>query len=235
MIRLIKKFHPRSRIFVQTFGFAAAIWAIITMSTWQLLLCSLIMFYLYNFIGVVITYHRVLAHRVGTMHPIVEFICTGLGFFGSLVSPVLYVSTHINHHKYMDTEKDPHSPKYLGWRTFSSIFWVKGGDRKTIVRLKRNKISNFYDEHSYLIFLPLLLLFWPKVFFFFWLIPVVATLFSQYMATWGHGEDGPKSLGLIYGILSCGEHHHKWHHENSNDTSGEGLGHYFVKALTYRT
>lgn len=237
MIRTLKKFDKTIlHVLMQTVGVAISIWAIVTMSTWQLLLGSIIMFYLYNFVGYVITYHRILTHRVGKMHPIVEFICTGFAFFSTFVTPVVYVATHTNHHKYMDTEKDPHSPKHLGWKTLSAIFWVRGGATKAIIRMKKNKIANFYDKHSFvLMFLPLLLLFWPKVFLFFWLIPSVITLWVQYMTTWGHNADGPQKMGLLYGIISCGEHHHKWHHDHPNDTSGEGLVHYFVKALTYRT
>lgn len=232
MIKFDKRYVPA---FLQTVGFAVSVWAVASMATIPLLLCSVVMFYLYTLIGVVITYHRILAHRVGKMHPVVEFICTGLGFFGTLVSPVLYVGAHINHHKFMDTERDPHSPHHLGWKTLFAILWVEGGDMKSMLRMRRNKISNFYDKYSYpLLFVPLILLIWPKVFFFFWLIPMVASLWSQHMTTHGHDENGPKTMGLLYAIFSCGEHHHRWHHDHPNDTSGEGWIHYITKLLTVR-
>ena len=204
-----------------------AIWVVINYATIPLILASIIMFFLMRSVGVVITYHRILGHRTHELHPIMEFICTGLGFYGSMSSPIEFCASHVDHHKYMDTERDPHSPKYLGWKAMFPVFWNgRGtGDLRTIVRLNKNKIAKFYHDFYWpLLFVPFLLLFVSlNAFLFLFVVPVGMTLSTLSISTLNHDEHGPKQMGLIFGILTGGEHHHKWHHEHATDTSGEGL------------
>lgn len=217
----------------QLIGTPIAIWALITQSTPFLLAASLFMFFMYKCVGVVVTYHRILCHRVGKMNPILQFICTALGFYGSLLSPVTWAGVHINHHKYVDTEKDPHSPTHLGWKGWFSILWVDSVDLKVMARLKRDPICVFFHKYYYaLILVPLVLLIWPSVFLFFWFIPANMSLWSQHLTVYNHDENGAMNRGKIYGFLSMGEHHHKWHHDHPNDTSGEGWIHNLTKLLT---
>lgn len=204
-----------------------ALWVIFTQFSFGWFIASLVMFFLMRCVGAVITYHRILGHRTHTMHPVVEFICTGLGFYGSMSSPIEFCAAHVNHHKFMDTEKDPHSPKHIGWKAMFPLFWTgrDQGDIKTIVRLGKNKISRFYhDYYWYLIFVPLLL--WPistNAFLYLFVVPVGFSLATLTISTLNHDENGPKDMGLLYGILTGGEHHHTWHHSHAVDTSGEGF------------
>lgn len=205
-----------------------AIWALLYYGFSVWLLASLVVFFLMRCVGSVITYHRVLGHRTHIMHPVVEAICTAFGFFGSLSSPVEFCASHTNHHKFVDTEKDPHPVKYLGWKTMFPIFWNEsgpdGGDIRTVVRLRRNKIAYFFHRYHWMLLpLPLLLLLISvKVFMFFYLIPLALTLWSLSLSTLNHDKNGPKDMGTLYGILTAGEHKHVWHHTNPHDTSGEG-------------
>jgi stearoyl-CoA desaturase (delta-9 desaturase) len=209
-------------------------WALLTQATPILVAATLFMFFMYKCLGVVATYHRILCHRVGKMNPLVQIICTALGFYGSLLSPVTWAGVHIDHHKYVDTDKDPHSATHLGWRGWFSILWKDSVDLRVMARLKRDSISNFFHEYYYsLLTLPLLLLFWPKIFLFFWFIPASMSLWSQHISVYNHDETGAKEMPWWFGVLTMGEHHHKWHHDHPNDTSGEGWIHYITKALTY--
>lgn len=205
-----------------------AIWAIYTYWSIPLLLLSLLIWFCMRCIGSVITYHRILGHNTHSMHPIVEFICTAFGFYGSWSSPLQFCSVHTLHHKYVDTENDPHPYNILGWKVMFPIFWnnssVTGGDLRTAVRLKRNKIANFFDKYYWpLLLLPLLLILisW-KIFLFAYIIPLSMTLWSLGLSTLNHDENGPKYKGILFGIATLGEHHHKWHHDNPYDTTGEG-------------
>ena len=217
----------------QIFGTPIAIWALITQSTFPLLLATVFMFFMYKCIGVVITYHRILCHRVGKMNPIVQFLCTALGFYGSLLSPVTWSGVHIDHHKYTDTEKDPHSSIHLGWKGWFTILWNDTVDLRVMARLKRDKISNFFHTYYYyLLLVPFLLLIFPKIFLFFWFIPACMSLWSQHLSVYNHDETGAINRGPLFGFLTMGEHHHKWHHAHPNDTSGEGLIHHITKTIT---
>lgn len=200
---------------------------------WVLVSC--LMFFLMRSVGVVMTYHRVHCHRTHIMHPIIEFICTSLGFYGSLSSPIEFCASHQDHHKYMDTPKDPHSPKYLGWKAMFPIFWVGrgSGDLRTIVRLNKNKITKFYhDYYWYLILLPFSLAFIStNAFLFIFVLPTAMTLVSLSISVLNHDDSGPKQMSKLYGILTGGEHHHKWHHEHATDTSQEGFIHSFLNLI----
>ncbi len=209
------------------------------LSLW--IIASLFMFFLMRTIGGVITYHRILGHRTHTMHPVVETICTSLGFYGSLASPIEFCASHTSHHKFVDTERDPHPVKYLGWKTMFPVFWndsgPQGGDLRTVVRLRRNKIAYFFHRYYwYLVPTPLLLLLLipAKIFLFVYLIPLTLTMWSTSLSTFNHDDNGPKDMNKLFGILTGGEHHHVWHHNNPYDTSGEGLLHNIANLIAKR-
>lgn len=193
------------------------------------------MFFLMRSVGYVMTYHRILSHETHKMNPILEFFCIGLGFYGSMSSPLDSASTHNNHHRYMDTEKDPHSPKYLGWRAWFPLYWTDKdkGHFKTIVRLSKNpRVMFFHKNYWILVPLPLLLLLVSiNAFLFIWVVPAGISLVTLSMSVFNHDKNGPKKMSILYGILTGGEHHHKWHHDHATDTSGEGLLNTFMNII----
>lgn len=204
-----------------------ALWAVIVYSSLSWLLVSVLVFFLFRCIGYTLTYHRVITHQTHVMHPVVEFLCLALGFYGSMSTPLEAASIHMNHHKYMDTERDPHSPKHIGWKAWFPMFWVDKdkGDYKTIVRLSRNPRVMFFQKHYWLLMcVPLvLLLISLKAFLFLWLVPGAISLVTLSWSTFNHDADGPMNRGIIFGILTGGEHHHKWHHNHATNTSMEGF------------
>jgi stearoyl-CoA desaturase (delta-9 desaturase) len=89
-------------------------------------------FFLANFIGVTVGYHRHFTHRSFKAHPAVRF---ALGICGSMAceGPVNYwVSNHRRHHMYADKDRDIHSPHVRNgermslWKGFwySHIGWT---------------------------------------------------------------------------------------------------------------
>jgi fatty-acid desaturase len=213
---------------VQLLSPLIALWALFTYATLPWLAVTLVMFFLMRTVGGVITYHRIHSHRTHTMHPVMEFIGTALGFYGSFTSPVEFCATHNNHHKFGDTEKDPHPHTMLGWKTLFPLLWndsePTSGDIRTVVRLRRNKITNlFYERFWIMISLPfLLLLVSPQAYFFIYFIPFTMSIWSAAYSTFNHDENGAKNMGFWYGIVSGGEHWHKWHHDHPYSTEGEG-------------
>jgi len=66
-------------------------------------------------------YHRCLAHRLIEFHPAIErFFVFCLWFFAGKANSKCWrsvsVAVHLEHHKYSDTTRDPHSPKYIKFR-----------------------------------------------------------------------------------------------------------------------
>ncbi|GJV77245.1 fatty acid desaturase, type 1 protein [Tanacetum coccineum] len=73
-------------------------------------------------LGVTIGYHRLLTHKSSKIPKWLEYIIVYCGAQSGEGEPMYWVSVHKNHHKYVDTEKDPHTPKEGFW--FSHIGWL---------------------------------------------------------------------------------------------------------------
>lgn len=60
------------------------------------------------------------------------------------------------------------------------------------------------------------------------------TQLSLAFSTLNHDNNGPKNMSILFGILTGGEHHHVWHHNNPGDTSGEGLIHHIANFISIK-
>jgi stearoyl-CoA desaturase (delta-9 desaturase) len=68
-------------------------------------------------------FHRTVSHK-NKINPTIEKILILLSWVGMSGSALAWAGTHRKHHRYTDTEKDPHSPKYHGrLRTY----WYSSG------------------------------------------------------------------------------------------------------------
>ena len=83
------------------------------------LLLPILGYFLYVGLGISVTFHRNLTHRAYKTHPLIVKIGTLLGTLSNTGSSIVWVAIHMNHHKHADTEKDPHSPKHQGLKTFA--------------------------------------------------------------------------------------------------------------------
>lgn len=77
--------------------------------------------YIWHMLGVTIGYHRLLAHRSFKCPKAVEYFFVTGGYLAWQSSPLWWATVHRAHHRYTDSERDPHSPQhgikhaYLGW------------------------------------------------------------------------------------------------------------------------
>lgn len=80
-----------------------------------------IAFYVYHLLGVTVGYHRLLAHRSFKCPKFVEYFLVIGGYLAFESSPIWWATLHRAHHRYTETELDPHSPRfgnahaYMGW------------------------------------------------------------------------------------------------------------------------
>ena len=84
--------------------------------------------------------HIYLAH-----HDYKDNIKSYLYTIGALVtgvgSPLMFAATHRQHHKFHDTEKDPHSPEHIGWL---NVWFMNYNSQHISPRLVRDYLkSNF--------------------------------------------------------------------------------------------
>ncbi len=83
--------------------------------------------YIWHGLGVTIGYHRLLSHRSFTcIKPLEYFFVLG-GYLAFEGSPIWWATMHRAHHRHVDTELDPHSPRfggvwnaYVGWTMYKT-------------------------------------------------------------------------------------------------------------------
>ncbi|XP_024972107.1 acyl-CoA C20 Delta5-desaturase-like [Cynara cardunculus var. scolymus] len=88
-------------------------------------------------LGVTLGYHRLLTHRSFKIPKWLEYFIVYCGVHGGQKDPIFWVSVHKNHHKYADTEKDPHTPmegfwfSHMGWFCHNQYIAAKCGESRS--------------------------------------------------------------------------------------------------------
>jgi fatty-acid desaturase len=191
--------------------------------SWSAFLISLFIYFLMTSVGVSITAHRYLTHHSFSMPRWFEVfgsLCFSLSLQGSTIA---WVAMHREHHRFSDTERDPHCPQHGLLKThFLSMFYTP--KIKFAVKLVRDEfhssIHRFYWPINFTYSLMLFLIFGLKGVFFFHLFPAflcwqaigIAKTFSHLFgyrnfATEDHSYNIP-----ILGYLTFGEAWHNNHH-----------------------
>lgn len=161
-------------------------------------------------------FHRVVAHK-NKIHPVTEKILILLSWIGASGSAVAWAGTHRMHHRFSDSERDPHSPKYHGK---IKAYWMSSGD-SSIVRYVPDLLRNnwyVFQHKNYFKVLTLLhvfgLIFLPLS--FYWMILVVPAFLMWFAGStinvFCHDDAGPRNISLL-GYLHAGEGWHRNHHE----------------------
>jgi fatty-acid desaturase len=82
---------------------------------------AFLFFYIWYIAGITIGYHRLLSHRALRSNKLWEYFWVAGGYLAYQGSPIWWTAIHRAHHKHVDTELDPHSPRfgllhsYVGW------------------------------------------------------------------------------------------------------------------------
>lgn len=78
-------------------------------------LITIIFYHIYGCFGIAITYHRLLAHRSFKASKLWHWIGSICGTLAAVGSTIEWCIVHRKHHKYSDSDKDPHNPKIFGF------------------------------------------------------------------------------------------------------------------------
>ena len=78
-------------------------------------LLAIVVFFFTGSMGMSGTYHRLLSHKSYTCPKWWEYFGTLMGVIGGTGSSIAWCAVHREHHRFTDTEKDPHSPGHLPW------------------------------------------------------------------------------------------------------------------------
>lgn len=166
--------------------------------------------------------HRYFSHRQFKAGSSFEIISLLLVTLAGARSPLVWVTAHRLHHVHADTEKDPHSPDYIGfWKVLFNEWNVKDlWDIKNrvfmrdLVRNPRVMFFHKYWRYLYLVFSVVSVLISIEFFVAFMLTPTALSFFGYgIFNARGHKDRKPRT-DLWINLLSAGEGFHDVHHEN---------------------
>ena len=197
-------------------------------------LISLVSFYILNILGIWMTLHRFYSHRSFKFkNKILYWFFTTVAVLAGRGSPLGWVYLHRHHHKYSDTEKDPHSPKFLGYKLFGFEHMKSEENNKMEIFLVKDLMTK---EHLFIhkwytaIILTFALVFALlnlELFYFAWAIPAFAIQLSQSNFNYfGHmlgyrnfeTKDDSRNNPWLFPIL-LGEAWHNNHHAKPSNFS----------------
>lgn len=209
-------------------------WAVMN-GSWLWWSLAVVMFVVYAGIGTTVTYHRLLAHRVFQSSLTYRYVSTFFAAMGSLLSPMEWVQQHTAHHRYVDTDKDPHSPVIMGWKAMFFFFHLRSKGTLFVMRLGKEKFMRILHVWYYPILgaylLALYLIGGVHMVVFAWAIPCLGTLWAQVLAVMAHDETGATNGSWLTRILSFNETQHTYHHKNPGDITRDGVSYWFIQLV----
>jgi sn-1 stearoyl-lipid 9-desaturase len=200
--------------------------------SWQGILISFVFYFLYVGIGVGIMLHRYYTHRsFNFRNNKLKTIFTIFALLAGRGSILGWVYIHREHHAFSDTDRDPHSPKNIGWHAFLLPFY------KPIHSFNKNIVKEFYTKNHLMInrfyllivimyvILLALIDFW--VLYYAWALPIaIGHFLLNAFTNLGHNvgyqnfntRDNSKNC-WPFAIFLFGEGWHNNHHHNPKNSS----------------
>jgi stearoyl-CoA desaturase (delta-9 desaturase) len=208
----------------------AAIWTGVTLQA--VVIC--VVLYWVRMIGVTGGYHRYFSHRSYKTSRVGQFVIACLAQSSAQQGAIWWASVHRHHHRYSDTELDPHSPMHKGF-WYSHVGWIFGGKKDrpsydTVADLTRYPELVWLDNHQYVVPAALGTAVWLYA---GWAGLVVGFIWSTVLC-W-HGTFTINSLAHVHGskryltgddsrnnwwlaVITCGEGWHNNHHAYQSST-----------------
>jgi len=168
-----------------------------------------------------VLFHRVVTHK-NEINPFIEKILILMSWLGATSSALAWAGTHRKHHRFSDTEKDPHSPIVMN--KFKA-YWQLSNNDKDIIRYVPDllrKPLHLFQHKNYFIVLHLihiigLLLLPLQWYWVFLIVPGFLMWFTGSMVNcFCHDKNGPINSAIL-SILLVGEGMHKNHHVDPAD------------------
>lgn len=200
---------------------------------------SLISYYILLGIGLSIVLHRYYSHKsFEFVHPSIKWLFTTIGLLAMRGSPLAWAYIHRQHHQYVDTELDPHTPAGRKFNPLTlNLDSSNSTDSLNIFRVRsiatndQIKINQYYWLILICMLAPLCLysLTW---FFYAWLLPVVVIqltfhahnfishwpMFGSYV-NYTEKKCGQSQNNWLFWLVYLGESWHNNHHQASRSYS----------------
>ena len=199
--------------------------------SWQAVILTVFLHWLFGSIGITLGYHRLLSHRSFQVPQWLEYIIATIGALALQGGPVFWVGGHRQHHGFTeDNQKDPYSANKGFW--WSHIMWIMYSKPEHFQRSNYNKFAPDLANDRYYTFLD--------YYFLLLQIPLAIILYLV-------GEYAFSGLGmsfLVYGVAirsvflwhstwlinsAC----HKWGYKNFAQIPDHSTNLWWAAILTY--
>jgi stearoyl-CoA desaturase (delta-9 desaturase) len=181
---------------------------------------SLLVGYVLAIIGQIVGHHRYFSHRSFKLNIFWHYVLCYLTTVLSIGSVLEWRRMHLAHHKYSDTQYDPHSPTYKGILKVFFISWFDYPQGVAISeeseKLKSEKgIVFFHTYYVYIILfhIAIVSLIDPKLLYaLYFFPPFLALSMGSLVNSLLHNENGPKD-NILLAFIAGGDGYHAIHHE----------------------
>lgn len=200
-----------------------------SLSDWGI---SFFIYFLTGCLGISITFHRYLSHKSWKAPKWWIYVGSLLGFWGIVGSPIAWANNHIAHHRYVDTEKDPHSPKWMPWWKVQWFSMLTSFQSFRFAVKNINPFQIFLHKYYFLLhFLILISLFFAGGLYLVMVVYLVPSAILWNIAslinTVNHSKFGYRNFetkdssvnNILTGFLAWGEGWHNNHHARPGNSS----------------
>ena len=189
---------------------------------WWMFVCSLLWWQWIAATAISPGYHRYVSHGAFETGRWYMWYLQSIALFANPGPVLTWAATHRMHHRYSDTEKDPHSPVYKGfWRVYTHRWGNDVKIEKKMLRglLTDSSIQFFYKNYYKLMFVIALVMLAidPLFLLFGFCVPIVFAFHGYGLINTIPHLTGTAKNSILSNILTGGEGWHKNHHENSRD------------------
>jgi stearoyl-CoA desaturase (delta-9 desaturase) len=194
--------------------------------SWLGIFATAVMYFCLICLGVSTTYHRALTHKSVKFVPWLEKIFVTFACLAGTGSPIMWVMTHRQHHRFSDKEGDPHPPESV-WKTFFGAY--PRVSTQGIRDIARTKYYAWWHRYYFAILGTVglaLLLINVNVFLYLFALPIFISITVSNLLNWfGHKAYNGLSYrnyeltdrsqnNPVMGLLVFGEGWHNNHHRH---------------------
>ncbi len=238
--------HKHLLLIIACVIFAITLPFFITIDWWACVIIP-IGFILTKGIGSEIGAHRLWSHRSFSTKRIFEKIIIILNTLAGEGSIIAFAGIHRLHHKYSDTDQDPHSPKFVNW--WAIILYqhnTKNFNSRIIKDLLHDpwlkwQHKNYFNVQLVLI---MILLFASPLALWYYAVNILMTVWIDFLVNivchrWGPHDNNTidsSTNNLWTSIFLLGAHLHNNHHANAGGwNNAYGRYNFDLWALIIRT
>lgn len=188
-------------------------------------------------LGSTVYFHRYLAHKSFDCPVFWQYVFLFFGHINLAGSAIQWVAMHRQHHKFAETDKDPHSPMHKGYLRTHFLHTLFETDMKYVRDLVKDTKVVLEHRHYWklmLLWITVLLLIDPAAIIYAWLAPAgLSRLAVGLILSYSH-RGGYTHNDEWVGWITFGEGWHTNHHDNPSNPmwhETKDIGWWIIKCL----